>query len=147
MGLDMYLKVKIWTSKYTLPELNKKLLEATQIKSCGNIDSIEVIQQIGYWRKANQIHKWFVDVVQNGKDECDEHTVTREELRELKTLCLRVLDDHSLAVELLPTASGFFFGPTEYDEYYFDELEETCKIIEYALSLDEDYELVYCSSW
>lgn len=28
-------------------------------------------KEIGYWRKANHIHKWFVDCVQDGEDDCE----------------------------------------------------------------------------
>ena len=27
-------------------------------------------EEVGYWRKANAIHKWFVDNVQDGNDDC-----------------------------------------------------------------------------
>ena len=46
----------------------------------GNLDSIEVSFEAGYWRKANQIHKWFVENVQEGKDDCGEYYVSREQL-------------------------------------------------------------------
>jgi len=47
--------------------------------------------ELGYWRKANAIHAWFVKNVQNGIDECQEANVTREQLTELKSLCERVI--------------------------------------------------------
>ena len=31
--------------------------------------------EAGYWRKANHIHKWIVDNLQDGKDDCQEHSV------------------------------------------------------------------------
>jgi hypothetical protein len=51
-----------------------------------------VTTEIGYWRKANAIHKWFVDNVQDGKDECQRSYVTRKQLQQLRDLCQRVLD-------------------------------------------------------
>ena len=30
----------------------------------------ETHEEVGYWRKANAIHGWFVRNVQNGKDDC-----------------------------------------------------------------------------
>lgn len=67
---------------------------------------------------------------------------------ELRETCSAVLADHNKAEELLPTGSGFFFGGTDYDEYYFQDLEETVAIIDLALSPEnEDLEYEYQSSW
>lgn len=41
--------------------------------------------------------------------------------------CKRVLEDHSLASELLPTQSGFFFGSTDYDKWYYNDVEDVLK--------------------
>ena len=49
-------------------------------------------EEVGYWRKANQIHKWFVDHVQDGEDDCDyHHECTKEVLEELLATCEKVL--------------------------------------------------------
>lgn len=37
----------------------------------------------------------------------------------------RVIEDATTAERLLPTRSGFFFGPTEYDEWYLNEVIRT----------------------
>jgi hypothetical protein len=105
--------------------------------------------EVGYWRKANQIHRWFVQNVQNGVDDCGEYKVTAEQLIQLYNICNEVLNDHSLAEELLPAQSGFFFGNTNYDDWYFNDLEDTKRIIDEILEyktycLDDLY---YSSSW
>jgi hypothetical protein len=46
---------------------------------------------VGYWRKANQIHGWFVDHVQGGEDRCQSTPVTRAQLEELRNECQYVL--------------------------------------------------------
>jgi len=46
---------------------------------------------VAYWRKANQIHTWFVNEVQGGKDECEPHPVSRDKLLELRNICAHVL--------------------------------------------------------
>jgi hypothetical protein len=107
----------------------------------------EVRIEAGYWRKANSIHKWFVDNVQGGKDECVPHHVSRDQLKELRAVCQRVLAFRHLAVECLPVAEGFFFGNTDYDEHYFQDLEITVKIIDECLALPDQWEFEYCSSW
>ena len=66
----------------------------------------------------------------------------------MKDLCQKVLDDPSLAKDLLPTASGFFFGNTDYDRYYLDDLRETIKICDDAMSVESGKaSLYYSSSW
>jgi len=50
------------------------------------------------------------------------------------------------AEELLPVTDGFFFGSQEYDEWYFNDIQETIEIIDWALKRDFDY-FAYQSSW
>ena len=49
------------------------------------------LTEVAYWRKANAIHRWFVDHVQNGVDKCQESPVTREQLNELLSVCHEVI--------------------------------------------------------
>lgn len=88
--------------------------------------------QVGYWRKANQIHAWFEQEHELENDE--DVLVSREELARLRDDCRRVLDDHGLAETVLPTRSGFFFGDTEYDDWYFRDLEDTIVILDRVLT-------------
>ena len=109
-----------------------------------------VIEEVGYWRKANQIHGWFVDNVQNGIDNCQEFEVSLTNLKGLLETCERVRDDHSLAEALLPLRRGFFFGS---DEYYFEHIDNTIDIINKVILEDSEQsptEFVryfYQSSW
>jgi len=151
MGLDMYLYARINISKFDDKESIKKAEEVRNIfpemfKS-NNLDSVEIRFESGYWRKANHIHKWFVKKCQEGKDECQDSYVSRNELKELLDLCKRVLNNKKLAKEELPSTSGCFFGGTDYDEYYFSDLEDTIKIIERCLKLPDCWDFVYHSSW
>lgn len=138
-------------------------------------------EQVGYWRKANQIHNWFVENIQNGVDDCNYHReVTEEDLHELLDICERVLNsckmvngkiqngtryengkmvpimedgkyvqDSSVAEELLPSTSGFFFGGTDYDEYYVEDIKHTIDVVTTVLeTTDFDKQMVYyISSW
>ena len=106
-------------------------------------------EEVAYWRKANQVHAWFVREVQGGEDECNPYGVEREQLAELVANCKRVLADHSLAANLLPSQEGFFFGGTEYDESYFTDLEETVRQLEPLLTGDAGTsgKFEYQSSW
>jgi len=147
MGLDMYLTAKRYLSDYDEEEkaIKKRLSSMAQFKG---LNVRDVVAEVGYWRKANHIHKWFVDNVQSGKDDCGDYYVSTEKLAALKDLCESVLKDHKLGKAALPTESGFFFGSTDYDAPYFDDVEETAKIIEKALALDHSkWEVYYHSSW
>ena len=122
-----------------------------------------LFQNIAYWRKANHIHKWFVDNVQNGEDDCDSYEVTKEQLEELLEICIAVRDasklvnedgnkyikNPSLAESLLPTQDGFFFGGTSYDEWYLYDIRYTIKELHKILrTTDFENEIVfYTSSW
>lgn len=152
MGLDMYLYVSGYESKYSkdyekdgfYPKDLKELQEEIDKR---NFPSKEIFYQVGYWRKANAIHNWIVDHCAEGVDDCRKIFVSREELEELSNLCEEVLNDHSKAGDLLPTCDGFFFGSTDYDEWYYRDLEYTRDLIKQLLSLNRDYEFCYQASW
>ena len=156
MGLDMYLCVKKihresgWMEgvKVTYPqELDVFNVEDTD-KSVTHIDRYE----IAYWRKANAIHNWFVNTCGDGIDECQLIEVSADQLKDLRSKCIKVLANHDVAKEELPTASGFFFGGTEYDEYYFDIIKYTLKIVNNLLKLlcgptGKEWVVEYQASW
>lgn len=102
-----------------------------------------------YWRKANQIHAWFVREVQDGKDECERTEVPREKLADLAKRIGEIVNDHSKAGELLPSREGFFFGSTDYHKYYFEGLKATAQAFDRMrkCGLTEATTIYYCSSW
>jgi len=127
MGLDMYLYTKS---------------KQDHIEDGGYADH----HDIGYWRKFNALHAWFVDNVQGGEDECREHEVTIDDLEDLYGILKYIKDNPDEAPTLLPTSTGFFFGSQEYDEYYYEMVDYTMDVIENALdNPDETY--YYLSSW
>ena len=156
MGLDMYLNanryMSRWFNKTDTDKQNAIQIlfpELANLKSRSDDESPvkEVTIEAAYWRKANAIHGWFVANVQKGVDDCGTYYVGREQLEELKMCCERALDDPDNTDKHLPTASGFFFGGTQYDEWYFDGLRYTIKAIEDALTLPESWTFEYHSSW
>lgn len=101
---------------------------------------------LGYWRKANAIHGWFIRTLANDVDDCKPVKVTREQLAELRKLCLIVNADKKLAPVLLPPTQGFFFGSYDIDDCYFDDIRETVNIIDNALNSKKRV-FYYQSSW
>jgi hypothetical protein len=163
MGLDMYLSATryLWSYPEDGPEAQvAKLVMDTMPELSGIKDaSVQSIgARVGYWRKANQIHKWFVLNVQDGVDDCSEFEVSREQLVTLRDTCQKVLDDNTLADTLLPAGGGFFFGSTGYDEYYFDNVEHTVQVCNDVLNrffthvngdgeVYSQWDIKYQSSW
>jgi len=148
MGLDMYLTAKRYVSDYNDTD---KVLSTELMRHFPELTESQTIQEVsvrvGYWRKANAIHKWFVNNVQDGRDDCGNYLVPRERLQELRDTCERVLAFRELATAQLPPASGFFFGNAEVDEWYYRDLEETIKIIDACMVLPVDWDIEYQSSW
>jgi hypothetical protein len=167
MGLDMYLSKKRY---------------AKSRNHTGDDDQASRIDEVAYWRKANHIHKWFVDHVQKGNDDCREYYVSRKHLKALLDTVNTVLHgsqlvpskitngytvtfkgnqiveepiledgrriaDPSIAMALLPTQAGFFFGSTDYDQYYYADLEYTRGTLTKALAEADDGRFYYQSSW
>lgn len=132
MGLDMYLTRKTYVQNWDhYGEGESFAVTVTQggepfpfIKP-ERVTYIE--EEVCYWRKANAIHGWFVREVQDGVDECQESYVPVEKLKELVSTIELVLANPELADVSLPTETGFFFGSTDYDDYYFAQLRRTAE--------------------
>jgi len=149
MGLDMYLSKKTYVQYWEHNGDNNYEVTVTKAGKPASIDGRKVkyvIEDAGYWRKQNNIHRWFVENVQKGIDDCGEYYVEREKLKELLALCKAVKNQPAAAEAILPTVSGFFFGGTEYDEWYYDGIDNTIQILNEALA-DENGEYYYSSSW
>lgn len=144
MGLDMFL------SKMT--DVNQYNQEGADINSTSSewkgiqFKRIKgILEEVGYWRKANAIHKWIVKVVQKGQDDCKEYVMNEEQMRKLLQLCEMVIKNKKFAHKLLPTETGFFWGETEYDDYYYEQIDYTAKLMKECLSSPGTY--YYQSSW
>jgi len=149
----MYLSAEnyMWETLKENEEISNKINELIGIKeSFGRVKQIK--WDLFYWRKANHIHKWFVDNCQNGEDECHSCDVSFSDLKELLKLCEEVMANKEKASEILPNTTGFFFGGTEYDEYYFSWTEVTIIALKRILKLETMFEekgmnITYRSSW
>lgn len=174
MGLDMYLYKKMYVGNdYKEPKDQIKI----EVEGVKQERVSEITEKVMYWRKANHIHNWFVKNVQGGEDNCEESYVTREQLQDLLSTCEQVIKSlessktrkkkfetgwnqdgktygekqvftkTKIAKELLPTQSGFFFGSTDYDEYYLRDLIETAEQLKKLLVEDTKGDFYYRASW
>jgi hypothetical protein len=150
MGLDMYLEARryVWASGHAVDsKISATIKEILPELSVMDIKGVTF--EAAYWRKANAIHQWMVDNIQDGKDDCGHYYVSNEQLEKLADLCDEVLEEPERAGELLPTTSGFFFGGTEYGEYYFSQLKYTRDRLRELLDNEHlsKLDFYYHSSW
>jgi hypothetical protein len=153
------------------------------VKGIASEEISYVEQVVMYWRKANHIHGWFVDNVQNGDDNCQTYDVSQGDLIKLFDVCEKILEasvlvdgeivasttydkdhpegidkrepgkviqDATVAENLLPTREGFFFGSTEYDEDYLEDVKSTRDWIVRMVGEHEEGvpgTITYSSSW
>jgi hypothetical protein len=152
MGLDMYLTKKIFIgAEYEHCKVKGKIEITTNDKPVKiNFNKVSYIEEsVSYWRKANAIHRWFVDNCQDGNDDCRTAYVSTEELQKLLSICKKIKENPKLAKKLLPPQEGFFFGSTKIDEGYFQDIDSTIEIIESILLEDKETvgDFYYHSSW
>lgn len=159
MGLDMYLTAERYISEYEptgklfsqqvadliSPEVGALVKDAAEC-------SMVVRFTIGYWRKANAIHKWFVKNVQEGEDDCNRYFVSEEQLNELLGICQKVLlvGQPVAGEKYLPPGEGLCFDSIHYNSHYWEQIRRTIVILKRALALGEtdgNFMIYYRSSW
>lgn len=106
MGLDMYLDVSTYVQKpqeWQKPEARaeyevqwKKLLPLLPAEPSEEAFGVKLSYTVAYWRKANAIHQWFVDNVQDGEDNCQRSWVSIDKLNELLSVCHEVIKNSEL---------------------------------------------------
>ena len=157
MGLDMYLYKKSYVQNWEhTPTENKHTIS---IKKGGKVRKdikperiCYITEQIAYWRKFNALHGWFVNECAAGVDECQDIYVPRTSLKVLqdwngKDYEVKVYECEDQVKELLEPTPGFFFGGTEIDEYYFEEVKSTIETLKEVLEEDGDDDFIYRASW
>jgi hypothetical protein len=138
---------------------------------------VYITEQIGYWRKFNALHNWLINECAEGEDNCKEIYISSDKLFELLSTLkevkkvignakkkkvsvqtgwssdgdtyaeIEVYDCDEELEQLFPTRSGFFFGSTEYDDWYKADVEKTIELIESELVDIDKYDYCYQASW
>jgi len=160
MGLDMYLQ----RSK----EMSKKAFADAQ-------DNI--LSGVIYWRKVNAIHKFFCDngsLAADGTEQVGYYLVEKQKILNLIERIDAIISDKpkqeqikywsieqgkeisetvdyklniTLAEELLPTESGFFFGDTDYNYWYYIDLDRTSKMLKKELASVPNQQVWFYYAW
>ena len=145
MGLDMYLEGSIYLWRHGK---DKGALQDKIKKACSHVkfEPTGVRFEIGYWRKCNAVHNWFVQNAQHGVDDCRKAYINKEMLEELIDDCKKAIGGDK---DVLEPVSGFFFGNTDRDEYYLEDLKRTIEICKGAIKFMEEEmaDVYYSSSW
>jgi hypothetical protein len=172
MGLDMYLSKKTYVKQWSHNKPEDQY-EVSVKKGGVTYPSIKpervsyITEELMYWRKANQIHGWFVSNCQEVQADV-KYYVEKEDLEKLLETCEKVLGilnqsekktlqvvggwkggeqymvDHEVydtsdeIMELLPPTQGFFFGSDNIDEWYKETIEETIITLKEELSVSTE---------
>lgn len=150
MGLDMYLNARRSVNCYDSEDEEQKALQSLPLNSETGMLVSAIEYRAMYWRKANAIHRWFVENVQDGADDCGMYDVSPQHLQLLRDTCQQVLDYPNIAPKLLPSQAGFFFGGLDYGEEYLGDLRLTVTGLDKALQLassDKWIFFTYQASW
>lgn len=145
MGLDIFLDIYgMYSSSEIKGEINLTRKGKSLLIPLTDVNYI-VLNGI-YWRKANHIHRWFVDNIQDGVDDCKEYFVPKEKLYQLLNTCEEIAKGRTDYSELSAT-SEFFFGSIEYDEGYIEECKRTAAVLKILLKKYPEDKFYYHSSW
>lgn len=153
MGLDIrFEKAKrhrVEETEERLNEIEKELHNAnnSSVKEFNILqneyDELNPWKEVAYFRKVNFLLPFFEYCEDCSRLEIDDYKID-----ELLVKCKQVLEDHSLAETLLPTQCGFFFGNTEYNDWYFDEVKEVYdKFSEIAEDFNSDEDMLVMVCW
>lgn len=157
MGLDMYFSARKTEFEHRFDELPNIKIEydedlvdlqayVTQRKSL----SVTTEYDIGYFRKFNALHNYIVREFTNGEDNCRPVYLSHEDCHKILDTLKSITPEN--AKDIMPTGSGFFFGSTEYDDYYFSDVADAIELFELICNLvdkDEKYKwsIIYQASW
>ena len=162
MGLDITFykakRSKDNETKERLEEISleeiRKTLATEYIKSIGERNS-KVIKEleeekentnpwnkVAYFRKVNFLIPFF-----GYEENCSNIEIDKYQVEDLIEACKEVLANHDKASFLLPTQAGLFFGSTDYDDLYFDDVQNVKEKFEEVLAdfdMDEDILIMHC---
>ena len=101
-----------------------------------------------YFRKANALQGYFER--NYGTENLIKHEVfdySIEELKEYTDYILEKPEDISYIKENFPPTEGFFYGSTEIDEWYFEEVKQVSKVVNEILKTDRVAAIYYMCWW
>ena len=122
----------------SIDERNSKLINELEAEK----EKINPWNEVAYFRKVNFLIPFF-----GYEENCSNIEIDKYQVEDLIEACKEVLANHDKASFLLPTQTGFFFGSTDYDDWYFDDVQNVKEKFEEILAdfdRDEDILLMHC---
>lgn len=178
MYLSKKTYVKNWEHQSDEEKHNITVLKGGKPRQDIKPERISYIEEeVAYWRKFNALHAWFVNNCGDGEDTCQEMYVDEEKIKEILGILKEVkeiLDNSKLVKKTIKTwngesveidvyeceeevtklfspQSGFFFGSTEINEWYKNDVIDAIEVFEEILKEEElngnDGEYYYRASW
>lgn len=142
MGLDMFLTGRKYLSKYDKGYV--------PLEHCGR-KAKAVEFDLGYWRKHPNLHGYIVNTFAEGKDECQEIPLGKEDIQKI----INAVNNDDL-----PHTKGFFFGVSgdvnssdkEEREWALKEKQRTLEVFSEAIDFLNEQEggypsVYYSASW
>jgi hypothetical protein len=134
---------------YTYYSFQKGMLETCELEKVAYWAD-DIIESFShrfdmYYRKVNFLYAYFADRLEN--EQC---LVTRHDVEDIIDRANKVLlaHDDSVSMELLPTQCGFFFGSTDYDDWYFADVKDCLtQMKKLNKSLNQDDLVMWEFSW
>lgn len=150
MGLDMYLEATRYVAPSdTQTESVRRAIGAAigfvppkerpgQDASLLEISGVTV--RVGYWRKFDALHQWFVNNTQQGHDDCRAAFVSVDTLVELEEQLEQVSDD--------PQSASEHFTADIDETLEESDVDYTLTILHHAKRLQEQgWDIHYRASW
>jgi hypothetical protein len=111
-------------------------------------EEYDTVEEVWTGRKENHLQRAIEQMKGQSAVNCGYLFLNRLDIALLVRSLRMVHDNHDLASAVLPTQSGFFYGSTEYDEWYFDDIKRELEDFEQILrDWDESAAYAYWAWW
>lgn len=123
----------------SIDERNSKLIKELEDEK----EKINPWNEVAYFSKVNFLIPFF-----GYEENCSNIEIDKYQVEDLIEACKEVLANHDKASFLLPTQAGFFFGSTDYDDWYFDDVESVKTTFESILEdFDPEEDILTMHCW
>lgn len=102
------------------------------------IEHKEHDEELFYYRKLNSLQNYFESNF--NIDNCEKVELTLDIVNDIKNLVDTVIKDNTeeSAIKNFPTTNGFFYGGTDYDKWYFNNLNNISRDMNELLTKYKD---------
>ena len=132
MGLDQYITIRHKSTNSAYKKYQDYWNLSDEERANTKIpDEPEKDFNIGYFRKHNMIHKWFVDNIQNGVDDCGRYVIPFNKLKELLEICKHIMSGVTKTKK--PTKYMTDCNGVEHEVWQMDTYTPSIEILRYSM--------------